>query len=219
MHPHTHTHTRACVRVPTHTHTHTLSYKHTHARTCTQVHPAPGPEEVNWQALNFTYTQRMHRALVVQPLLLLLIAIPIGLFAGALMQLSFLFWCVCCRGQELRGLCISHLLASCQAGRVLAHAHAQACDSVAQAQRATHARTHTHTCARSPANRCVREADGEVIFTNRPCGPGYVENGSSVEKAFKWWVLRPPRLLPVPRCSCWSISSVDSTCSLGTGRP
>jgi hypothetical protein len=55
-----------------------------------QVRPAPGPEEVNWQALNFSYKQRNLRMFIVQPLLLLLISIPIGLFSGALTQLDFL---------------------------------------------------------------------------------------------------------------------------------
>ena len=65
-------------------------YINAHTHTLTQVHPAPGPEEVNWQALNFSYKQRTLRMFLVQPLLLLLIAFPIGLFSGALLQLDFL---------------------------------------------------------------------------------------------------------------------------------
>jgi hypothetical protein len=39
-----------------------------------------------------THRQRSRRTLVVKPLLLLLIAFPVGLFAGGAVQLEFALW-------------------------------------------------------------------------------------------------------------------------------
>lgn len=41
-----------------------------------QVHPAPGPEEVNWQALWYSHRQRMFRGFLVTPLICLVIMLP-----------------------------------------------------------------------------------------------------------------------------------------------
>ena len=38
-----------------------------------QVHPAPGPEEVNWQSLWFTHSQRVRRAFIVTPFIVVLV--------------------------------------------------------------------------------------------------------------------------------------------------
>ena len=48
------------------------------------VEPAPGPDEINWQALWKTPFQKKIRAAVVWPLMSLLIAFPLGVFAGSL---------------------------------------------------------------------------------------------------------------------------------------
>eukprot|EP00798_Chlamydomonas_sp_ICE-L_P014458 gene14458-20470_t len=58
--------------------------------TPSQVHVAPGPEEVNWSALWMSYKQKDFRGWFLKPLLVIIILIPIGIFSGALMQLDFL---------------------------------------------------------------------------------------------------------------------------------
>lgn len=54
-----------------------------------QVHPAPGPEEVNWQHLWLTWRQRDLRALLTWPLLLAVVVFPITLFTSAVAQLQY----------------------------------------------------------------------------------------------------------------------------------
>jgi hypothetical protein len=39
-----------------------------------------------------TFKKRERRTWIVQPLLLLLIIFPVGIFTGAAMQVDFLFW-------------------------------------------------------------------------------------------------------------------------------
>lgn len=56
-----------------------------------QVSPAPGPEEVNWQALWYNARQRAARGLVVTPFLVIFIMLPVSLLTGALSQLNSLF--------------------------------------------------------------------------------------------------------------------------------
>ncbi len=46
------------------------------------MHPAPGPEEVNWSALWMSYKDREFRGWFVKPMLAILILIPIGMFSG-----------------------------------------------------------------------------------------------------------------------------------------
>eukprot|EP01025_Chloroclados_australasicus_P060634 TRINITY_DN7799_c1_g4_i1.p1 TRINITY_DN7799_c1_g4~~TRINITY_DN7799_c1_g4_i1.p1 ORF type:complete len:584 (+),score=30.17 TRINITY_DN7799_c1_g4_i1:939-2690(+) len=53
-----------------------------------QTHPAPGPDEVNWQALWRHWRERDLRVLAAFPFYFILMCIPLGIFAGALTQLS-----------------------------------------------------------------------------------------------------------------------------------
>ena len=53
-----------------------------------RVMPAPGPEEVNWQSLWFSYRDRVRRGWLLKPLLVVVILIPMPMFSAALMQLS-----------------------------------------------------------------------------------------------------------------------------------
>jgi hypothetical protein len=52
------------------------------------VRPAPGPEEVNWGALWMTWRGRELRKSLVTPLLLLVVLVPVSIFAGGLQQLN-----------------------------------------------------------------------------------------------------------------------------------
>jgi len=54
-----------------------------------QVHPAPGPEEVNWQHLWLTWRQRDLRALLTWPLLVAVVVFPITLVTSAVAQLQY----------------------------------------------------------------------------------------------------------------------------------
>lgn len=54
------------------------------------MHGQP-PLQVNWQALWLTWQQRDLRAFLTRPLMALLILIPVGIFAGGLQQLDYLF--------------------------------------------------------------------------------------------------------------------------------
>ncbi|GMH42492.1 hypothetical protein BSKO_10411 [Bryopsis sp. KO-2023] len=53
-----------------------------------QAHAAPGPEEMNWQALWKTWVQKDIRRVLVFPWLVGLIIFPLGIFAGGLSKLS-----------------------------------------------------------------------------------------------------------------------------------
>ncbi|KAG2438979.1 hypothetical protein HYH02_010771 [Chlamydomonas schloesseri] len=55
-----------------------------------RVHPAPGPEEVNWSALWSDYRSRDLRRNLTRPLTMLVVLFPIGIFTGGLMQLDYL---------------------------------------------------------------------------------------------------------------------------------
>lgn len=57
-----------------------------------QAHPAPGPDEMNWQALWKTWSQKDIRRVLVFPLVAFVIMFPLGLFAGGLSKL-FIFFC------------------------------------------------------------------------------------------------------------------------------
>eukprot|EP00878_Enallax_costatus_P022072 GHUV01023404.1.p1 GENE.GHUV01023404.1~~GHUV01023404.1.p1 ORF type:complete len:906 (+),score=284.12 GHUV01023404.1:2758-5475(+) len=56
-----------------------------------QVHPAPGPEEVNWQHLWMTYKERDWRAALTWPLMLLVVLFPITLVTSAASRLEYVF--------------------------------------------------------------------------------------------------------------------------------
>lgn len=53
-----------------------------------QAHPAPGPDEMNWQALWKTWAQKDVRKVLVFPLIALVIMFPLGVFAGGLSKLA-----------------------------------------------------------------------------------------------------------------------------------
>ncbi|KAG2443726.1 hypothetical protein HXX76_002072 [Chlamydomonas incerta] len=55
-----------------------------------RVHPAPGPDEVNWSTLWSDYRSRDLRRNLTRPLTLLVVLFPIGIFTGGLMQLDYL---------------------------------------------------------------------------------------------------------------------------------
>ncbi|KAI8469089.1 MAG: hypothetical protein J3K34DRAFT_514584 [Monoraphidium minutum] len=44
-----------------------------------KVHPAPGPEEVNWEALWFTHAQRVRRGFYVTPFIITLVLLPVSM--------------------------------------------------------------------------------------------------------------------------------------------
>ena len=54
-----------------------------------QVHPAPGPEEVNWQHLWLTWRERDLRSLLSWPLLIVVVVFPITLGTSAVAQLQY----------------------------------------------------------------------------------------------------------------------------------
>ncbi|GIL51096.1 hypothetical protein Vafri_7150 [Volvox africanus] len=68
-----------------------------------RVHPAPGPDEVNWSALWSNFRGRDLRRNLIRPLVVLMVAFPIGIFTGGLTQLDYL-------------LCPLHRCASVQEG-------------------------------------------------------------------------------------------------------
>lgn len=53
------------------------------------MHPAPGPEEVNWQHLWLSWRQRDLRGALTWPLLVAVVIFPITLFTSAVAQLQF----------------------------------------------------------------------------------------------------------------------------------
>jgi hypothetical protein len=56
-----------------------------------QVHPAPGPEEVNWQHLWMTWRERDCRTILTWPLMLLVVLFPITLVTSAASRLEYVF--------------------------------------------------------------------------------------------------------------------------------
>lgn len=56
-----------------------------------QVHPAPGPEEVNWQHLWMDYKERDCRTAFTWPLMLLVVLFPITLVTSAASRLEYVF--------------------------------------------------------------------------------------------------------------------------------
>ncbi|GLI62080.1 hypothetical protein VaNZ11_004639 [Volvox africanus] len=68
-----------------------------------RVHPAPGPDEVNWSALWSNFRGRDLRRNLMRPLVVLMVVFPIGIFTGGLAQLDYL-------------LCPSHNCAILQEG-------------------------------------------------------------------------------------------------------
>lgn len=52
------------------------------------MHPAPGPDEVNWQALFYSAGQRMVRGLLVTPFIIILVLLPVSMLGGAMTQLQ-----------------------------------------------------------------------------------------------------------------------------------
>ncbi|KAF8073110.1 AAP5 [Scenedesmus sp. PABB004] len=56
-----------------------------------QVHPAPGPEEVNWQHLWMTWRERDCRTILTWPLLLAVVLFPITLITSAASRLDYVF--------------------------------------------------------------------------------------------------------------------------------
>ncbi|GBF99191.1 hypothetical protein Rsub_11636 [Raphidocelis subcapitata] len=71
------------------------------------VRPAPGPEEVNWQALWYTHGQRTIRGMLVAPFIVIVVLLPVSLATAAMTQLNEAFcsptntvlrWDAYCRG-------------------------------------------------------------------------------------------------------------------------
>lgn len=85
-------HVRVLLGCGTTGHTPVFIPPHCRVRCCTQsqVHPAPGPEEVNWSALWSDYRSRDLRRNLTRPLSILVVLFPIGIFTGGLMQLDYL---------------------------------------------------------------------------------------------------------------------------------
>ncbi|EFJ49655.1 hypothetical protein VOLCADRAFT_104236 [Volvox carteri f. nagariensis] len=68
-----------------------------------RVHPAPGPDEVNWSALWSNFRDRDLRRNLMRPLVVLMVAFPIGIFTGGVTQLDYL-------------LCPAHLCVGLESG-------------------------------------------------------------------------------------------------------
>jgi hypothetical protein len=62
-----------------------------HDNTKFQVHPAPGPEEVNWQHVWMSRVERDWRTALTWPLTLLLVLFPITLVTSAASRLEYVF--------------------------------------------------------------------------------------------------------------------------------
>lgn len=62
-----------------------------HDNTKFQVHPAPGPEEVNWQHVWMSGFERDLRTAFTWPLTLLLVLFPITLVTSAASRLEYVF--------------------------------------------------------------------------------------------------------------------------------
>ena len=56
-----------------------------------QVHPAPGPEEVNWQHVWMSGFERDLRTAFTWPLTILLVLFPITLVTSAVSRLEYVF--------------------------------------------------------------------------------------------------------------------------------
>lgn len=75
------------------------------------MHPAPGPEEVNWYALWFTHEQRSLRGWITVPCIVFLVLVPVSLVAAAITQVNAAFctsslswrWYCCSRNFVARG--------------------------------------------------------------------------------------------------------------------
>lgn len=59
---------------------------------CVQVHPAPGPEEVNWESLWFNHSQRLLRQFVTTPFAILVVFAPVSLLTSAISSLNRCVW-------------------------------------------------------------------------------------------------------------------------------
>lgn len=55
---------------------------------CCQVHPAPGPEEVNWQALWFNHQQRVIRGWLTAPFIVIVVLLPVSGLTSAISMLN-----------------------------------------------------------------------------------------------------------------------------------
>jgi hypothetical protein len=52
------------------------------------VHPAPGPEEVNWQALWYNHGQRVLRGWLAAPFAIIVVLLPVSLLTSAISSLN-----------------------------------------------------------------------------------------------------------------------------------
>lgn len=80
-----------------------------------QVHPAPGPEEVNWESLWFNHRQRQIRAFATTPFAILVVGAPVSLLTSAISSLSGTFcsavkWDVYCNSTSLIGKILKGLV-------------------------------------------------------------------------------------------------------------
>eukprot|EP00210_Caulerpa_lentillifera_P008317 g7936.t1 len=64
---------------------------HTENRNQFRVGPAPGPDEMNWQSLWKSKSEKDLRQILVIPFIVSLISFPLGIFAGALSRLDNFF--------------------------------------------------------------------------------------------------------------------------------
>ena len=53
-----------------------------------QVHPAPGPEEVNWQSLWFNHQQRVLRGWLTTPFAVIVVLLPVSGLTSAISMLN-----------------------------------------------------------------------------------------------------------------------------------
>jgi hypothetical protein len=53
-----------------------------------QVHPAPGPEEVNWQSLWFNHQQRVLRGWLTAPFAVIVVLLPVSGLTSAISMLN-----------------------------------------------------------------------------------------------------------------------------------
>jgi hypothetical protein len=53
-----------------------------------QVHPAPGPEEVNWQSLWFNHSQRVLRGWLTAPFAIIVVLLPVSGLTSAISMLN-----------------------------------------------------------------------------------------------------------------------------------
>jgi hypothetical protein len=55
---------------------------------CLQVHPAPGPEEVNWQSLWYNHQQRVLRGWLTAPFAIIVVLLPVSGLTSAISMLN-----------------------------------------------------------------------------------------------------------------------------------